>query len=148
MPLHKSRCTKPVTSVIAKICLTYCIKTRYCRLQIVVYPKTSHCIVNCRVDHHRLLVRVDICYLLIHLKQISIPLFNHLFTQSLCGSFEIQKDSQPGLVNTISCVTSLFCRSGCHVPWDQVTESRVSSLQIIISILLRYLREDTLLSVT
>ena len=55
--LHKGRSAKTVSTVVREVSLTDSVKTRDSSFEIVVYPDTTHSVVDSRVNHHRLFPR-------------------------------------------------------------------------------------------
>ena len=55
--LHEGRSAKTVSTVVREVSLTDGVKTRDGSFEIVVYPDTTHSVVDSRVNHHRLLPR-------------------------------------------------------------------------------------------
>ena len=95
--------------MVREVCLSDCIKTRDCSHEVVVNPDTTHCIVDSGVDHHRLLVRVGIGNLLIHLEEVTITLADFILTKSFNSSLEVKEYCESCLIHTKTSVTTLFC---------------------------------------
>ena len=108
-----------------------------------------------RIDHHRLVVlhtidlignvaREYIGDLLIHLEEVAITLHDHVDTQTVDRLREVEEHGQTRVVHTKALVAALLSGTRGHVTRYEVTEGRITALQIVVAILLRNL--PTLLS--
>ena len=63
-------------------------------LEFVVYPDTTHCVVDSRIDHHRVVVlhavdlvgkltRVNVSNLLVHVEEVAITLTDNVDTEAV-----------------------------------------------------------------
>ncbi len=125
--------------MVREVGLTDGVKSRNGCLKIVVNPDAAHCVVDGRIDHHRLLPRAYIIDLEVHVEEVAVTLLYPLMTETLDGVREIEEHGETGLVDTESSVTSLLGRTGSHVTRNEVTERRVTALEIVVTILLRNL---------
>ncbi len=85
-----------------------------------------------RVDHHRSSIRVFACDPFIHLKKIAVFFPDDIYPVSLNGIFKIEVNGKPGWPYPFSLVTYLLCIARCHIAGDQVSKTRVLSLQIVV----------------
>ena len=109
----------------------------HARLQLVINPDTTHRIVDCREDHHRVLIRILVHDLLIHLEQVAVFLCYHVLAQTLDSVAEIQEHGQSGIVHTVSGIATLFCCTARYVTRYEVSECRITTLQIVIAVFFR-----------
>ena len=69
--------------MVREVGFTDCVKARNGGLEIVVYPDTSHGVVDGRIDHHRLFPWADVIDLEIHVEEVAVALLNPLMAKSL-----------------------------------------------------------------
>ena len=92
--LHKSRSTKTVGTVVREVTLTDSEQTCDRCLEFVVYPDTTHCVVDSRIDHHRVVVlnaidfvgkltRVNVGDLLVHVEEVAITLTDNVDAEAV-----------------------------------------------------------------
>ena len=93
-----------------------------------------------RVNPHRRLKRRLADNLLIHLEKITVPLHQHLFTQTPKRFRKIKVDTLPRRPHTIACIATLFRSTRSHVARHKVTKGRITPLEVIVALLLRDLR--------
>ena len=125
--------------MIGEVGLTDSIKTRNGSLEIIVYPDTSHGIVDCRIDHHWLFPWRRSSDLFIHLEQVSVTLGNSLVAESLDSVSEIKEYGKSSFIHTETGVASFLGCTGGYVTRHEVTECRVTALEIVVAILFRNL---------
>ena len=113
--LHEGRSTETVSTVVGEVRLADTEQTLYGRLELVVNPDTTHRIVDSREDHHRVLVRVLVHDLLVHLEEVSILLSHYIFAQTLDSLAEVKEDSQTGVVDAVALVATLFGSTRSYV---------------------------------
>ena len=92
---------------------------------------------DCRINHHRLLVRVGGGNLLVHLEEVTVACLDDILAKTLDCSLEIKEYCKSCLIYTESCIATLLSRTGSHVTRNEVSESRVAALKIVVPILLR-----------
>ena len=90
--LHQSRSTKTVSTVIREVRLTDSEETWDRSHQFVVYPDTTHRIVDSRIDHHWGLIGIIIGNLLIHLEEVTIACFYDILPKALNRRGEVEED--------------------------------------------------------
>ena len=132
--LHEGRSTETVSTVVGEVRLADTEQALYGRLELVVNPDTTHRIVDSREDHHRVLVRVLVHDLLVHLEEVSVLLSHYIFAQTLDSLAEVKEDSQTGVVDAVSLVATLFGSTRSYVTRHQVTKGRITTLEIVIAI--------------
>ena len=135
--LHQSRSAETVSSVVGEVSLTDTEQTLNGSLQFIVNPDTTHCVVDSREDHHRVLIRVLVNDFLVHLEQVTIFLCNYILAETLDSVGEIKEYSQTGIVYAIAFVATLFRSARSDVTGNEVTESRIATLQIVIAVFFR-----------
>ena len=104
--------------------------------QLVVYPNSTHRVVDSRVDHHRRLVGIIVGNLFVHLEEVPIASLYNVLTETLDSRREVQEDSQPSVIHTIASVTTLLSRTASHVTRDEITEGWITTLEVIVTIFL------------
>ena len=68
-------------------------------------------------------------------------------TKSLDGVGEIKEHGETCLIDSVTGIASFLSGAGCHVTGNKVTESRITTLELVVTILLRNLgRLDFLLT--
>jgi hypothetical protein len=122
--------------VVRKIGLSQNMETRDCGLKIVVYPKTSHGIVNSGVDHHGCLIRIITCDAFIHLKEVTVFARNHLYSISINSVSEVEVDCLLRWAHTQTFITAKFCLTRRNISRSEVTERWVNALKVVISLIL------------
>ena len=125
--------------MVREVGLTDGVKARNCSLEVVVNPDTAHGIVDGRVNHHRLLPWRRSSDLLVHLEEVSVSLLYSLVAETLDSILEIEEHGQTGLIDTLALLALYISGAGSHVTRNEVTECRISALEIVIPVLLRYL---------
>ena len=135
--LHQSRGTQAVSTVVWEVTFSDSVQSRDGCHQVVVNPKTSHRVVDCRVNHHRIVVRVNSSDLFVHLEQVSVTFLDYVSSQTVDSVFEIQEHGFTGVVYSESGIASFFSGAGCHVTRNQVSECWVTTLQVEITIFVR-----------
>ena len=133
--LHQRRSTEAVSTVVREVSLTNTEETLHAGLQLIVHPDTTHSIVDSREDHHWLLVWVLVHDLLVHLEEVTIFSLYDILAKALDSVREIEEHSQTGIVDTIALVATLFSCARSYVTWNEVTESWVAALQVVVAIL-------------
>src|SRR5574344_570805 len=121
--------------MVAEVTFTNCIQSRNSSLKIVIYPKTSHSIMDGRINHHRLFPWTCGSNLLIHLEEVTISFCNSLFAKTLNSFLKIKEHCQTCLIYTISGITSLLGSTRSNVSRNQVSECRITTLKVVIPIL-------------
>ena len=91
------------------------IQSRDSGHQVVIHPQTSHGVVDCRINHHRVVVRIYGSNLLVHLEQVTIAFLNGVASQLLDCIFEIEEYRFAGVVHAEAGVASLFGGTGSYV---------------------------------
>ena len=92
--LHKCRCTKTVSTVVREVTLTDSEQTSDRCLELVVYPDTTHCVVDSRIDHHRVVIlhavnlvgelaRINVCNLLVHVEEVAVTLTDNVDAETV-----------------------------------------------------------------
>jgi hypothetical protein len=80
--LHQSRSAQTIGSVIGKVGFPNTEKTFYGSLQLVIYPNSTHCVMNGRINHHGSFVRIVVHNFLVHLEKISISFLDDIDPQT------------------------------------------------------------------
>ena len=134
--------------MIREVTLTDREQTWDCCLQFIVNPDTTHCVVNSWEYHHWLVIvkailrineftRINVSNLFIHIEQVTITLTNFIYTKTLNRLREVKEYSKTCIIYTKALIATLLCCTRCNITWHKVTESWVTTLQIIVSVLLR-----------
>ena len=93
--LHKRAGSESVRAVIGKIGFADHKQTGQIAHQIVIDPKTAHCVMDSRVNSHGHFVCVFAGDLFVDFKQISVALANYVFAQALDRIGKIEVDAAP-----------------------------------------------------
>ena len=132
--LHKGRGTQPVCSMIREISLPKCIQAGDSCHHLIINPDPSHGVMNCRIDHHRVLIRILINDLFIHLEKIAVPFFDYIFPQTFNRFFKIKKYGQASISYAIAGITAFLGRTGSYISRNEIPIGWVPSFKIIISV--------------
>ena len=89
-----------------------------------------------RIDHHRLLVGVHVGDLLVHLEEVAVAGLDHILAEPLDSGLEVEEYGQPRFVHTEPGIATLLRGTGSHVAGNEVTEGRITALEVVIPILL------------
>ena len=92
-----------------------------------------------RINLHRLLVRVIAGDFLIHLEEVSVASSDSVFAVALDSILEVEKDAEPSGRYTASFVAAFFGRPGSNVARAEVSKRRIFPLEIVITLILRYI---------
>ena len=95
---------------------------------------------NGRIDHHRFVIRIHVGNLLIHLEKVAVTGFDDVLAQAGDRRLEIQEHGQSGLVHAEACIAAFFGGTRSHIARHEVTESRITALQVVVAILLGDIR--------
>src|SRR5574344_69490 len=76
--LHQSRSTKAVSTMIGEVALAKRKQSLDGSLQFVINPDTTHRIVDGRINHHRIFIRIYVRNLFIHIEEVTITLLNSI----------------------------------------------------------------------
>ena len=132
--LHQSRCTQTVGTVVREVTFADGKQTLDSGHQFVVYPDAAHRIVDGGINHHRVLVRRYVRDFLVHVKQIAVALCHHILAQTVDSLGEVQEYGQACVVHTITLVATFLGGTAGHVARHQVTEGRITALQVIVAV--------------
>ena len=92
------------------------------------------------VDHHRRLVGIVVGDLLVHLEEVTVASLYYILAEALDSAGEVEEDCQPRVVDTEASVAAFLSRTACYVTGDEVTEGRVTALEVVVTILFLDLR--------
>ena len=93
-----------------------------------------------REDLHRLFVGIYVGDLLVHVEQVTVTLFDDILAQTLDRGLEIEEHGQPRFVHAEARVTTLFGGTRRHVARHEVTEGRITALQVVVTVLFGNIR--------
>ena len=147
--LHQCGCTEAVGSVVGEVALADSEEARDRGLQFVIYPYTTHCIVDCRINHHWLIVfhavdfvgkvaRIYVGDFFVHVEEVAVTLLHGIESEAVDTFGEVEEHGKTCVVDTESLVATLFGCTACHVARYEVTECRVAALQIVVAVFLGY----------
>src|SRR5690606_16325881 len=103
--------------------------------QVVVDPEPPHCVVNSRIDPHRSLVGIIAGDLLVHLEEVSVAGLDRLSSLPVDRILEVVVDGNAGRSDPTTFVDDLLGVSRSNVAWDEVSETRVLPLEVIVTLL-------------
>ena len=120
-------------------------KTRYRGLQLIVNPNTTHRIVDSRVNHHWLIVlhtidfvseiaRINISDFLIHIEEVAITLLHSIKTQAVDTLGKVEEYSQTCVIYAKALITTLLSCTASNITRNEVTECRIATLQIVVTV--------------
>ena len=96
-------------------------------LQFVVYPDTTHCIVDSRINHHRVIIfhttdffsqfaRINVSDFFVHIEEVTITLKNNVDTQTVDSFGEVEEYGQTCVVYTETSVATFFSGTAGNFP--------------------------------
>ena len=91
---------------------------------------------DCRKDHHWSLIRIVTRDALIHVKKITVELFDRILTVTLNRVAEIEEYTETSASDAATFVTGFLRCSRGNVPRCKITETRVFTLKEVISLVL------------
>ncbi len=117
-------------------------------LELIVYPDTTHSIVDSREDHHRVIVfhainflseltRIYVGDFLIHVEEVAVALANHVDAKAVDSLREVEEYCKSGIIDTITLVTTLLGSTRRYVAGYEVAECRVTTLEIVVALVFR-----------
>ena len=100
--LHQCRSTEAVCTMVGEVTFTDSEQTLDSGLQFVVYPDSSHCVVDSRINHHRIIIfyainffcqfaRINVSDFLVHIEEVTITLEDNIDTQTVDSFREIEE---------------------------------------------------------
>ena len=117
--LHERGSTQTVGTVVREVALADGKQAGDSGLQLVVYPDTTHRIVDSGEDHHRIVVLhavdllgqltgIHVGNLLVHVEEVAVTLQNLVDAQTVDRLREVEEYSQTGIVYTEALVAALL----------------------------------------
>ena len=99
-------------------------------------------------NHHRVVVfhtvylvgelaRIDVCYLFVHVEEVSVTLQYNVDAETLDAFREVEEHGKTSIVYTVSLVATLFGCTAGNVARNQVTECRITAFQIVVTVFFR-----------
>ena len=138
-PLHQRTGAETVRAVVREVRLAEDVQPGHGAHQVVVDPEPAHRVVDRRVDPHRLLVRILVGDLFVHLEEVAVLLLDDVLTDPLDGVLEVEVDRQAALADTAPVVARLLGVTRGDVAGDEVAEARVLSFEVVVALLFRNL---------
>ena len=146
--MHQGRSTQTVCTVVGEVTFADSKQTLNGSLQFVVYPDTTHGVVDSRINHHRVVIfyavdfvcqfaRVHIGDFFVHIEEVSVTLAHYIQSQTFDTFREVEEYSQAGIVDTETVVATFLSRTAGNVTRNQVTECRITAFQIIVAVFFR-----------
>ena len=97
-------------------------------------------------DHHRVVVfhatnflgefaRVNVGDFLIHIEEVAIALAHYVDAKAVDSLGEVEEYGKTGVVNAESLVATLFSSTRSNVARHEVTECRITALEIVVAVL-------------
>ena len=135
--------------MVGEVAFANCEESRNGSLQFVVYPHTTHSVVDGRINHHRLVVfhsvdfvsevtRINVGDFFVHVEEVAVTLLHGVEAQAVDTLGEVEEHSQSGVVHTESLVATLFGGTACHVTRHEVTECRIATFEVVVAVFFRY----------
>ena len=105
--------------MVREVTLTDSKQTGNGGLKLIVYPDTTHSVVDGGEDHHGVVVLhavnlagqlagVDVGNLLIHIEEVAVTLENLVDTETVDRLREVEEYGQTGIVDTVALVATLL----------------------------------------
>ena len=135
--LHEGRCTEAVGTVVGEVGLADGVKAGNGGHQVVIHPDAAHGIVYGRINHHRLLVRVHVGNLFVHLEQVAVAGLDDILAEPFDSGLEVEEYGEPRFVHAETGIATLLGGTGSHVAGNEVTERRIPAFEVVIPVLLR-----------
>ena len=138
--LHQGRSAEAVAAVVGEVGFADGVEAGDGGHQVVVHPEAAHRVVDGRVDHHRLFVRIDVGDFLIHVEEVAVAGVHDLTAEALEGILEVEEYGLAGVVHTVTGVAALLGGAGSHVTRNEVAEGRVAALEVVVAVFFGNLR--------
>ena len=146
--MHQCGSTEAVCTVVGEVTFTDSEQTLDGSLQFVVYPDTTHCVVDSRINHHRIIIfhttdffcqfaRINVSDFFIHIEEVAITLEHYINAQAVDSFREIEEYGQTCVVHTETCVATFFSCTAGNVTRNQVTECRITAFQVVVAVFFR-----------
>ena len=144
--LHKGRSTQAVGTVVREVTLTNGEQTRNVGREFVVNPKTTHCVVNGGVNHHRVgifdavvalahyLAGLNVGDFFVHVEEVAITLEHHVDAQTADSLSKVEVYGKASVVHTKAGVATLLGSTRSYVAGNEVTESGVTAFKIVVAV--------------
>jgi len=120
--------------VVGEVTFTDSEQTLDGSLQLVVNPDTAHCIVDGRINHHRVVVRAHVCDFFVHIEEVTVTLSYHIFAQTVDCIAEVEEYGQAGIVYTEALVATFFGCTAGNIARNEVTECRITAFQVVVAV--------------
>ena len=134
--LHQRAGPKAVRAVVGKIGFPGNKKAGNRRHQLVIHPQSAHRVVDRGKNPHRNFVRVFSGNLLIHVEEVSVFFADDRFSHAANGIGEVQIDAHASRPDAAPLVAHFLGVARGDVARNQVSETRVAPLKIIIALVL------------
>ena len=106
-------------------------------LQFVVNPDTAHCVVDGRVNHHRVLIGAYVGDFFIHIEEVTVALSHNILAQTVDCIAKVEEYGQAGIVYAEAFVTTFFGGAAGNVARNEVTECWITAFQVVVAVFLR-----------
>ena len=117
--LHKGGGTQAVGTMVREVALANGEESLDGGLQLIVYPDTTHGVVDGGIDHHGVIVghAIDLAGflsgehvgdLLVHLEEVAVALHDDINAQTVDRLGEVEEHGQTGVVHAKAFVAALF----------------------------------------
>ena len=123
--------------MVREVTLADCEEARNVRREFIVYPKSAHRIVNSRINHHRVIVRAHVSNFFVHIEEVTVACFYDVAAQTVDSFREVEEYGKARVVYAEAGIAALFSSAAGYVAGNEVTESRVAALEVVVAILFR-----------
>ena len=89
------------------------------------------------INHHGVLVWVDVDDFLVHLEEVAIFLFNDIAAETLDGIGKVEIDGQAGGAYAVACVATFFGGAGGNIAGHEVAESGIATFEVVVAVFFR-----------
>ncbi len=135
--LHKGAGAETVGTVIGEIGFTEDEESGDGGHEIVIHPEAAHGVVGGGIDAHGDFVGVLASDALVHFEEVAVALGNFMFAEALDGVGEIEIDAQAGFTDAAPGITFGFRGAGGDIARDEVTETGIPALEIVVAFVFR-----------
>ena len=123
--------------MVREVTLADCEEARNVRREFIVNPKSAHRIVNSRINHHRVIVRANVSNFFVHIEEVTVACFYDIAAQAVDSFREVEEYGKARVVYAEAGIATLFSSAAGYVAGNEVTESRVAALEVVVAILFR-----------
>ena len=120
--------------MVREVALTDSKETLDRGLELVVYPNTTHGVVDSGEDLHGLVVGRYVSDLLVHIEEVAVAGSDGVAAKVADSLREVEEYSQTGVVHAESLVAAFLSGTRSHVARHEVTECWIAAFQVVVAV--------------